>query len=128
MIKSFGGNAVRPHAQPWCKYYYDMADEMGIMVLAEDGLFGSSIRPNLTQDETWQRTAAQIERLVKRYRNNPSVVGWSVGNEMFAMSLKHLQLKNFEKFGYKQTGIIESPIRGGSGNVEYLGRFVAVKK
>ncbi len=98
MIKSFGGNAVRPHAQPWCKYYYDMADEMGIMVLAEDGLFGSSIRPNLTQDETWQRTAAQIERLVKRYRNNPSVVGWSVGNEMFAMSLKHLQLKNFEKF------------------------------
>ena len=36
--------------------------------------------------------------------------------------------ENFEKFGYKQTGIIESPIRGGSGNVEYLGRFVAVKK
>ena len=27
---------------------------------------------------------------------------------------------NFEKNGYKQCGVIESPIRGGSGNVEYL--------
>lgn len=99
MIKSFGGNAVRPHAQPWHKYYYDMADEMGLMVLAESGLFGSSIRPNLTVDETWIRTEEQIKRLVKRYRNNPSVLGWSVGNEMFAMSLPHLQVKNFEKFG-----------------------------
>lgn len=98
LIKAFGGNAVRPHAQPWPKYYYDMADELGLMVLAEDGLFGSSIRPNLTEDITWLRTSKQIESLVKRYRNNPSVAGWSVGNEMFAMSLKHLQIKNFEKF------------------------------
>ena len=98
MIKSFGGNAVRPHAQPWHKFYYEMADEMGIMVLAEGALFGSSIRPNLTEDITWQRTEAQIEGLVKRYRNNPSVLGWSVGNEMFAMSLPHLQVKNYEKF------------------------------
>ena len=29
-------------------------------------------------------------------------------------------VKNFEKIGYNQCGIIESPIRGGSGNVEYL--------
>lgn len=99
MIKSFGGNAVRPHAQPWHKYYYDMADEMGLMVIAESGLFGSSIRPNLTVPETWIRTEEQVKRLVKRYRNNPSVLGWSVGNEMFAMSLPHLQVKNFEKFG-----------------------------
>lgn len=90
MIKCFGGNAVRPHAQTWPKYYYDLADEMGIMVLAENGLFGSSIRPNLTQDTLWQRTKEQTERMVKRYRNNASVIGWSVGNEMFALSLKHL--------------------------------------
>lgn len=90
MIKLFGGNAVRPHAQPWPKHYYDMADEMGVMVLAEDALFGSSIRPNLTEDITWERTANQIKSLVKRYRNNPAVIGWSVGNEMFAMSLPHL--------------------------------------
>ena len=32
-------------------------------------------------------------------------------------------VQNFEKVGYKQSGIIESPIRGGSGNVEYLVYF-----
>lgn len=32
-------------------------------------------------------------------------------------------VQNFEKIGYKQSGIIESPIRGGSGNVEYLVYF-----
>lgn len=102
MIKNFGGNAVRPHAQPWHKYYYDMADEMGLMVLAECGLFGSSIRPNLTVDETWKRTENQVIRLVLRYHNNPSVLGWSVGNEMFAMSLPHLQVPNFDKFKGKK--------------------------
>ncbi len=107
MIKNFGGNAVRPHAQPWHKYYYDMADEMGLMVLAETGLFGSSIRPNLTVEETWKRTTMQVSSLVRRYRNNPSVLGWSVGNEMFAMSLPHLQVPNFEKFNGKKESQIK---------------------
>lgn len=29
-------------------------------------------------------------------------------------------IQNFEKNGYNQSGIIESPIKGGSGNIEYL--------
>lgn len=29
-------------------------------------------------------------------------------------------IQNFEKNGYNQAGIIESPIKGGSGNIEYL--------
>ena len=90
MIKDFGGNAVRPHAQPWPNDYYKLADEMGIMVLAENGLFGSSICQNLSEEDTWRRVRAQTEELVKRNRNNPSVIGWSVGNEMFAMSLPHI--------------------------------------
>ncbi len=90
MIKSFGGNAVRPHAQVWPKCYYDLADEMGIMVLCENGFFGSSLRPNLARGELWERAAGQTRRMVLRHRNNPSVMGWSVGNEMFALSLPHL--------------------------------------
>lgn len=90
MIKDFGGNAVRSHAQPWPNDYYKLADEMGIMVLAENGLFGSSICQNLSEEDTWRRVKAQTEALVKRNRNNPSVIGWSVGNEMFAMSLPHI--------------------------------------
>lgn len=87
MIKDFGGNAVRPHAQPWPRVYYDLADEMGLMVLDETALFGSSIRLNLEEEITWQRSQEHLERLIRRDRNHPSVIGWSAGNEMFAIAL-----------------------------------------
>jgi beta-galactosidase len=87
MIKDFGGNTVRPHAQPWPRVYYDLADEMGLMVLDETGLFGSSIRLNLEEDITWQRSQEHLNRLILRDRNHPAVVGWSAGNEMFAIAL-----------------------------------------
>lgn len=87
MIKDFGGNAVRPHAQPWPRVYYDLADEMGLMVLDETALFGSSIRLNLEEEITWQRSHKHLERLILRDRNHPSVIGWSAGNEMFAIAL-----------------------------------------
>jgi beta-galactosidase len=87
MIKDFGGNAVRPHAQPWPRVYYDLADEMGLMVLDETALFGSSIRLNFEEDLTWQRSYEHLKRLILRDRNHPSVIGWSAGNETFAIAL-----------------------------------------
>ena len=87
MILDFGGNAVRPHAQPWPRVYYDLADEMGLMVLDETALFGSSIRLNLEEEITWQRSQEHLNRLILRDRNHPSVIGWSAGNEMFAIAL-----------------------------------------
>jgi beta-galactosidase len=87
MIRDAGGNAVRLHAQPWPRACYDLADEMGLMVLDETALFGSSISLNLEEDITWKRSAEEIDQLVLRDRNHPSVIGWSVGNEMFAIAL-----------------------------------------
>ncbi|MEO7715846.1 MAG: glycoside hydrolase family 2 TIM barrel-domain containing protein [Capsulimonas sp.] len=85
MIKDFGGNAVRPHAQPYPQYYLDMADEMGVMVLDETGIFGSAIALNLEDPAAWPRYEAHYHGLIRRDRNHPSVFGWSVGNEMFAV-------------------------------------------
>lgn len=87
MIKDFGGNAVRPHAQPWPRVYYDLADEMGLLVLDETALFGSSIRLNFEEELTWQRSQEHLRRLIMRDRNHPSVIGWSAGNETFAIAL-----------------------------------------
>lgn len=87
MIKDFGGNAVRLHAQPWPKEYYDLADEMGLMVLDEGALFGSSLSLNLEEEITWQRTEKHIDELILRDRNHPSVIGWSLGNELFAIAM-----------------------------------------
>jgi beta-galactosidase len=85
MIKDVGGNGVRLHAQPWPSYYQDLADEMGLLVLAEDGLFGSSLALNFTDPVSWQRFAEHYDAMVRRDRNHPSVFGWSFGNELFAI-------------------------------------------
>jgi beta-galactosidase len=85
MIKDFGGNAVRPHAQPYPRAYLDLADEMGIMVLDETALFGSSIQLNFEDAAAWKRYAEHYDGLVLRDRNHPSVFGWSFGNELLAI-------------------------------------------
>ncbi|MBM4103773.1 MAG: beta-galactosidase [Planctomycetes bacterium] len=87
MIGDFGGNSVRPHAQPWPKFYIDMADEMGIVVLDEAGLFGSAGGFNMDQEQAWKNCRAGYEALIRRDRNSPSVMGWSFANEMFALAL-----------------------------------------
>ena len=85
MIQDFHGNAVRPHANIYPRYYLDLADEMGLLVLDETGLFGSSIQLNFEAPESWDRFAAHYDGLVLRDRNHPCVFGWSFGNELFAI-------------------------------------------
>ncbi len=85
LIKDFGGNAVRPHAQPHPRHYLELADELGIVVLDETALFGSSIALNFEEPAAWQRFAGHYDGLVLRDRNHPSVLGWSFGNELFAI-------------------------------------------
>lgn len=87
MIKDFGGNAVRPHAQPWPRFYTELADEMGVVVLSETGLFGSSGGFNMDRPEAWKNCYDHYEALIRRDRNSPSVMGWSFANEMFALAL-----------------------------------------
>ncbi|MBI5830747.1 MAG: beta-galactosidase [Armatimonadetes bacterium] len=84
LIKDMHGNAVRPHAQPHPRAYLDLADEMGLMVLDETAMFGSSLRLNFAEPTAWDRFAENYDSLVRRDRNHPSVFGWSWGNELFA--------------------------------------------
>lgn len=85
MIKDFGGNSVRVHAQPLPRFYADLADEMGLLMLGETAIFGSSINLNFEEPVAWTRFAEHFDGLVLRDRNHPSVFGWSFGNELFAI-------------------------------------------
>lgn len=84
-VQEFGGNAVRLHGQIHPVQYLDLADEMGIVVLDESSIFGSSLSLNLDEPVTWTRFAEHFDGLVQRDRNHPSIVGWSVANEMDAL-------------------------------------------
>jgi beta-galactosidase len=104
MIKEAGGNGVRLHAQPWPSYYQDLADEMGLVVLAEDGLFGSSLMLNFTDPSSWPRFTEHYEAMILRDRNHPSVFGWSFGNELFAIfDYNHMGMQDRDKYYAKLT-------------------------
>ncbi|WP_051697827.1 glycoside hydrolase family 2 protein [Prevotella sp. 10(H)] len=81
MLKDANANAVRFHAQPFPRFYLDVADEMGICVLDETGIWSSDGGPKIDSDDYWESCAEHIRRLIKRDKNHASVFGWSVCNE-----------------------------------------------
>ena len=80
-IKGMNGNAVRPHAQIYPRFYLDLADEMGICVLDETANWASDGGPKLDSEIFWEHSKTHLERFVRRDRNHASVFGWSVSNE-----------------------------------------------
>ncbi len=70
MLKEMGANGFRCSHYPHCEATMDALDEMGFIVMAETRWFEST-------DEGIE----QLEMLVKRDRNRPSILFWSVGNE-----------------------------------------------
>lgn len=80
-IKDMNGNAVRPHAQVYPRFYLDLADEMGICVLDETANWASDGGPKLDSELFWTASKDHLRRFVMRDRNHASVFGWSVSNE-----------------------------------------------
>ncbi len=87
MMKDANINAVRFHAQPYPSFYMDLADEMGVCVLDESAIWASGGGPKYDSEDYWKRADDHVKRLVMRDRNHPSVFGWSVCNEVFAVGL-----------------------------------------
>jgi len=72
-LKDLGVNCVRLAHYPHAAIEYDLADELGILVWAENGHSNPS---KITQ------TGDAITReMVRQNYNHPSIVMWSVGNE-----------------------------------------------
>lgn len=80
-IKQANGNAARPHAQVYPRFFMDVADEMGIAILSETANWASDGGPKFDSEAYWLRSEEQLRRLILRDRNHASVFGWSVSNE-----------------------------------------------
>lgn len=70
MIKEMGANGYRTSHYPHSEATMDALDSLGFVVMDEVRWFSSS-----------EEGMSQLEMLVKRDRNRPSVLFWSVGNE-----------------------------------------------
>jgi beta-galactosidase len=74
LLKEMGVNAYRTSHNPPTPELLDACDSLGMLVLDENRLLNSS--PEYID---------QLERLIRRDRNHPSVFMWSIGNEEFAV-------------------------------------------
>jgi len=83
LMKKFGFNAIRTSHNPPSRQFLDACDRLGVLVI--DEAFDQWQRPknpddyNLYFDKWHQR---DLEAMVLRDRNHPSVIFWSIGNEI----------------------------------------------
>jgi evolved beta-galactosidase subunit alpha len=87
LMKQHNINAVRCAHYPKNEYFYDLCDEYGLYVIDEADLETHGfewVKHNrwLNEDLSWQSVYVdRIERMVRRDRNHPSIIMWSLGNE-----------------------------------------------
>lgn len=75
--------AVRTSHYPNSKVFYELCDEMGILVMCENNLetHGLSFMiPNSSKLWT-EHCIYRMRNMVNTYKNHPSIVFWSLGNE-----------------------------------------------
>lgn len=82
VLKSFGFNHIRCSHNPYSKAFYDIADEKGILIV--DELYDKwSNKDYWAGRRPWTELVFQhIPEWVKRDRNHPSLIMWSLGNEL----------------------------------------------
>ena len=74
VLKEMGGNAVRTSHNMPTPEWVEACDRMGMMMMCETRQMSSN-----------PEGLAQLEVMIKRYRNSPSIILWSVGNEEWIM-------------------------------------------
>lgn len=83
LLKAMGCNAIRTSHNPFSPEFYDMCDSLGFMVLNEgmDGWDKPKARDDYGNYFTswWKKDMTDF---VLRDRNHPSVIMWSIGNEV----------------------------------------------
>ncbi len=74
VLKEMGGNAVRTSHNMPTPELVEGCDRMGMMMMCETRLMSAN-----------PEGMAQLETMIKRYRNSPSIILWSMGNEEWIM-------------------------------------------
>ena len=77
-----GINFVRLHAMPYPSLFLEVADEMGMLIIDESAIYGSGKRMQADNEEFIANCHTHLQNLVLRDRNHPSVIIWSMQNEM----------------------------------------------
>lgn len=85
VMKEFNVNAVRTCHYPNTPEWYDLCDRDGIMVVCEANIESHGAgygKESLAKFPAWKQSHVERgTRMVQFYRNHPSILIWSLGNE-----------------------------------------------
>lgn len=81
MLKDFGFNHVRTSHNPYSESFLDLCDRYGILVV--DELYDKWLTQYAGGRNEWvNQWQKDLPEFVRRDRNHPSVIMWSLGNEL----------------------------------------------
>ena len=82
LMKRLGINSVRTCHYPNDPIWYDLCDELGLLLICECNLETHGIEGALTHDPAWGTSFLERAiRMVLTHKNHPSIYSWSLGNE-----------------------------------------------
>lgn len=112
ILKEMGVNAIRTAHNMPAAAFMDLADEMGFLIVSE--AFDMWERSKTPYDyarffKDWAK--ADVKSWVKRDRNHPSLIMWSIGNEIYdthadasGQAITRMLMEEVLKYDAKQNG------------------------
>ncbi len=113
-LKAMGCNAIRTAHNPHTPEFYDICDEVGMIVMDEfvDG-WGKKAKHDYGAHDFAKWWRRDLTDWIKRDRNHPSVFIWSVGNETHGGAAKQLVARCHELDPTR-------PVTSGSSGTEHM--------
>lgn len=83
IIQQMGCNTVRGSHYPQSEYWLDLLDERGVLFWSEIPIWGACLPAEDTDDSLFvQRALTMMEEMIDRDLHHPSILFWSVHNEI----------------------------------------------
>lgn len=82
-IRAMNAVCFRTHTQPWPKRWYELADEVGLLMIPEGAVWNDDTVYRVNDPRFWENYAAHLRAMVRHLRNHPSIVLWSLENEFY---------------------------------------------
>jgi beta-galactosidase len=86
-IKAGNSICFRTHTQPWRRIWYEVADELGLMMIPEGAVWNDDNAYRIDDQAFWDNYATHLRTMVGQLKNHPSIIMWSLENEMYGSRL-----------------------------------------